>query len=369
MEQTKELKSGKGMIIAGGIIDLIYGVLVLLASVILKKEAGSTGGSFNAYGETNVMSNEYFAKAIGILGAIVLATAVLTLVFCAMRRSGFAIVTFVLVLFGLASLFMLFRLNGRGEGNIIKGNAVSYFSKIIGSQNAQNYKETLVTVYTLLMLAVAPILIDLFLSMACISNPLNLIDKKKTVKTVNMLSWGLFVVMYALYIWKLVTAKIPDTSAGSDTNAGLISSMALSILPLLLLYVSPVLFFVCAKCLLKCARMLPIAAFGGRLFKGKVRFAKFLSYLLLLISLPVSYLYAYAVAVLASMALASVVLWFVVYGFCSLAFGKDSVKLSSSDGNVRILLEKDWCGNYSAEVSEKGEKTKTYYSEDGKTFR
>ena len=144
----------------------------------------------------------------------------------------------------------------------------------------------------------------------------------------------------------------------------IISSMALSILPLLLLYVSPVLFFVCAKCLLKCARMLPIAAFGGRLFKGKVRFAKFLSYLLLLISLPVSYLYAYAVAVLASMALASVVLWFVVYGFCSLAFGKDSVKLSSSDGNVRILLEKDWCGNYSAEVSEKGEKTKTYYSED-----
>lgn len=413
MGQTKELKPGKGMIIAGGIIDLIYGVLVLLASVILKKEAGSTGGSFNAYGETNVMSNEYFAKAIGILGAIVLATAVLTLVFCAMRRSGFAIaglivcgivslispipaililvgtsreakinatqkgkanmggaiVTFVLVLFGLASLFMLFRLNGRGEGNVIKGNAVSYFSKIIGSQNAQNYKETLVTVYTFLMLAVAPILIDLFLSMACISNPLNLLDKKKTVKTVNMLSWGLFVVMYALYIWKLVTAKIPDASAGSDTNAGLISSMALSILPLLLLYVSPVLFFVCAKCLLKCARMLPIAAFGGRLFKGKVRFAKFLSYLLLLISLPVSYLYAYAVAVLASMALASVVLWIVVYGFCSLAFGKDSVKLSSSDGNVRILLEKDWCGNYSAEVSEKGEKTKTYYSEDGKTFR
>ena len=161
-------KSGRLLIVIGTIIDLIMGVLLLFASFMVRKEDNSTSRYALCAATTYAsdgLNNSQLATVTMVLGIIFLIIGILSLICMTFSGSKFAIfililygaslesnrcakgnstnagnlfATLILCVFGLSSLIMLFRLNGRvnvsSSVNSFEGYAINYFSSFIKNE-------------------------------------------------------------------------------------------------------------------------------------------------------------------------------------------------------------------------------------------
>lgn len=278
------------------------GVLLLLASFMVRKEDNLTS-RYALYAATTYASdglnNSQLAAVTMVLGIIFLVIGILSLICMTFSGSKFAIfililcgvvslifpllgililcgasleskrcakgnstnagslfATLILCVFGLSSLIMLFRLNGRvnisSSVNSFEGYAINYFSSFIKNETELvKYKKVLTTSYLFILLTLIPAVIDLLTAAICISNPMKNIENRKKVKTVSTLMWVLFTGLYALYIYKILTINVVADGSTEVAYKGLIS-MANDIsnrdlYPLIMLFVGPALYYLSLK--------------------------------------------------------------------------------------------------------------------------